>query len=426
MKAKSMWLKLALVLFAAVFVLNAAPLKAETVITLWSHWADHDSKRNFVEGAARAFEGANPGVKVKVTWYEKKALYAALKTALRAGQAPDIFYGETNQIEYLENNMLYDLSKGLNWNNIESWAKEGWTYKGGVYGFPLEAWTVELYYNTKMLAELGFKLPADSQFNQSDFLEVVKKTRAAGITPLALGVGDRPYPGAFLVHEALLKNLDTADYDKLLKGQLDWSDTRVREALEFVKAVIDAKALPSSFSTLKLGESHFYFHTKPGALMFLMGSFYPSRAFNPTDKGGQPPDFNLGIMQYPALDKGACNNCKTITIGGSYVVNAASKHPDTAIKFLNSLATPEMGNKWLETVLVQTGIKADPSKITGPYASYFQDLAAADAPCKFYPNLPLGAMQGKTKETFIQVVNQAFPAGLLSVDQVIDKMNAVR
>ena len=426
MRSKSTWLKLALILFSAVFVFNAAPLKAETVITLWSHWADHDSKRNFVEDAARAFEAANPGVKVKITWYEKQALYAALKTALRAGQAPDIFYAETNQIEYLENNMLYDLSKGLNWNNIESWAKDAWSYKGGVYGFPLEAWTVELYYNKKMLAELGFKLPPDNQFSQSDFLEVVKKTYAAGITPLALGVGDRPYPGAFLTHEALLKNLGTDDYDKLIKGRLDWSDSRVRDALEFVKAVIDAKALPSSFSTLKLGESHFYFHTKPGALMFLMGSFYPSRAFNPTDKGGQPPDFELGIMQYPALDKGVCNNCKTITIGGSYSVNAASKNPAEAIKFLNSLATPEMGNKWLETVLVQTGIKADPSKITGPYASYFQDLAAIDAPCKFYPDLPLGAMQGKAKETFIQVVNQAFPAGLLSVDQVIDKMNAVR
>jgi multiple sugar transport system substrate-binding protein len=421
-----MWLKPALILFMAVFVFNAAPLKAETVITLWSHWADHDSKRNFVESAARAFESADPGMKVKVTWYEKKALYAALKTALRAGQAPDIFYAEPNQIEYLENNMLYDLSKGLNWDNIEGWAKDGWTYKGGVYGFPLEAWTVELYYNKKILAELGLKLPPDNQFNQSEFLDVVKKARAAGITPLALGVGDRPYPGAFLTHEALLKSLGTEDYDKLLKGQLDWGDSRVREALEFVKAVIDAKALPSSFSTLKLGESHFYFHTKPGALMFLMGSFYPSRAFNPTDKGGQPPDFQLGIMQYPALEKGACNNCKTITIGGSYAVNAASKNPDAAVKFLNSLATPEMGNKWLETVLVQTGIKADPSRITGPYASYFQDLAAIDAPCKFYPDLPLGAMHGKAKETFIQVVNQAFPAGLLSVDQVIDKMNAAR
>jgi multiple sugar transport system substrate-binding protein len=426
MRSKRMWLNLALVFLMAVFVFNAAPLKAETVITLWSHWADHESKRNFVEDAARAFENANPGIQVKVTWYEKQALYAALKTALRAGQAPDIFYAETNQVEYLENNMLYDLSKGLNWNNIESWAKDGWSYKGGVYGLPLEAWSVELYYNKKMLADLGFKLPAGKQFSQAKFLELVKNTRAAGITPIALGVGDRPYPGAFLTHEALLKRLGIDDYDKLLKGRLDWGDPRVRAALESVKAIIDAGALPSSFSTLKLGESHFYFHTKPGALMFLMGSFYPSRAFNPTDKGGQPADFQLGIMQYPAVDNGACNNCKTITIGGSYVVNAASKNPDAAINFLNSLATPEMGNKWLETVLVQTGIKADPSKITGPYAAYFQELAAIDAPCKFYPDLPLGAMHGNAKEVFTQVVNQAFPAGLLSVDEVIAKMNAVR
>ena len=248
MNSKRMWLKLALVFLAAVFVLNVAPAKSETVVTLWSHWADHESKRNFVEDAARAFENANSGVQVKVTWYEKKALYAALKTALLAGQAPDIFYAEPNQIEYLENNMLYDLSKGLNWNNIEGWAKAGWTYKGGVYGFPLEAWTVEMYYNKKMLAELDYKLPADKQFGQTEFLDLVKKTRAAGITPIALGVGDRPYPGAFLTHEALLKNLGVDDYDKLLKGQLDWNDPRVRGALDFVKSLIDAKALISTLN----------------------------------------------------------------------------------------------------------------------------------------------------------------------------------
>jgi len=47
-------------------------------------------------------------------------------------------------------------------------------------------------------------------------------------------------------------------WQNLLKGKLDWNDPRVRDALHFVKSLIDAKALPSSFSTLKLGESHFY------------------------------------------------------------------------------------------------------------------------------------------------------------------------
>ena len=396
------------------------------VVTLWSHWADHDSKRAFVEEAARTFEAKNPGVKVNITWYEKAALYASLKTALRAGQAPDIFYAEPEQVEYLENNLLYDLSKGLKWSAIEDWAKEAWTYKGGVYGFPLEAWTVELYYNKKMLADLGARLPANGQFGQAAFLDLVRKAKAKGTTPISLGVADRPYPGAFLTHEAILKKLGLADYDKLFNGKLDWSDSRVVSALTFVKQVVDAGALPPSFSSLKLGESHFYFHTKPGSLMFLMGSFYPSRAFNPPDKGGQPPDFQLGIMQYPGLDNASCNECKSITIGGSYVVNAASKNPNLAIELLNAMATPEMGNKWLETVLVQTGIKADPSKIKGPYAQYFRDLAKASEGKKYYLNLPQGVLRGKAKEVFAQVVNQAFPAGLIGVEEVVKQMNAVR
>lgn len=399
---------------------------AETELTLWSHWADHEGKRNFVEGAARAFESANPGVKVNITWYEKQALYAALKTALRAGQAPDIFYAEPNQVEYFENKLLFDLSKAISWDKVEGWAKDSWTYEGGVYGLPLEAWTVELYYDKKVLADLGVTLPANKQLSQADFLDLVKAAAAKGITPIALGVGDRPYPGAFLTHEALIQTLGLEDYDKLLKGQLDWGDARVRQALEFVKSLVDAQALPSSFSTLKLGESHFYFHTKPGALSFLMGSFYPSRAFNPPDKGGQPEGFELGIMMYPALDGAACPNCKSITIGGSYVVNAASKNSDLAAKFLNSFVTPEMANMWLDTALVQTGIKADPSKIAGPNAVYFSELAEIDGMCEFYDALPMGVMQGEAREVFTQVVNQAFPAGLLSVDEVIEKMNAVR
>lgn len=416
------------VLFVAILCMtisiSSSALAQGKVITLWSHWADHETKRAFVEGAAKTFEAKHPGVKVNITWYEKTALYAALKTALRAGQAPDIFYAEPEQSEYMENNLLYDLSKGLKWAAIEDWAREAWSYKGGVYGFPLEAWTVELYYNKKMLADLGVKLPPSGQLGQAAFLDLIKKTKAKGITPISLGVGDRPYPGAFLTHEAILKKLGLGDYDKLLNGKLSWSDPRVVSALTYVKQMVDAGAMPPNFSSLKLGESHFYFHTKPGSLMFLMGSFYPSRAFNPPDKGGQPPDFPLGIMQYPALDNAACNDCKSITIGGSYVVNASSKEPALAIELLNTMVTPEMGNKWLEEVLVQTGIKADPSKIKGPYAQYFRDLADASKGKKYYLNLPQGVLRGKAKEVFAQVVNQAFPAGLIGVDEVVKQMNA--
>ena len=80
-------------------------------------------------------------------------------------------------------------------------------------------------------------------------------------------------------------------------------------------------------------------------------------------------------MKFPAIPGAACNECRTIAIGGSYVGNAATKQPKLVLAFLNSIATPEMGNRWLENVLVQTGIKADHSKISGPHAGYFKDLA---------------------------------------------------
>jgi multiple sugar transport system substrate-binding protein len=406
--------------------LGAGGAGAETTVTLWSHWADHESKVAFVEEAARAFEAAHPDTRVEITWYQKEPLYAALKTALRAGQGPDIFYSEPDQVEYIDNNLLLDLGNGLAWDSIEGWAEEVWTFGDGVYGFPLEAWTVEMYYDKAKLAELGFELPESRQFSQSEFLEVVKAAREAGLTPIALGVGDRPYPGAFLAHEAVLKKIGKEDYDRLLKGELSWDDERVQEALRYVQELVEAGALPESFSSLKLGESHVYFHTNPGALMFLMGSFYPSRAFNPPDKGGQPEGFELGIMKFPALDDAACNECKTITVGGSYSVNAASPHPELAVALLNTMATPEMGNKWLETVLVQTGIGTDPDKITGPHAAYFQELAALDADADYYIGLPMQVLQGEAREVFAQVVNHAFPAGLIGPEEVAAQMNATQ
>ena len=78
-----------------------------------------------------------------------------------------------------------------------------------------------------------------------------------------------------------------------------------------MRGLTDAGLLPTTFTTLKLGEAHSYFHTNPGALTFLNGSWYTSRAFNPPDKGGQPADFPLGIMQFPAVPGAACNECRS-------------------------------------------------------------------------------------------------------------------
>ena len=147
------------------------------------------------------------------------------------------------------------------------------------------------------------------------------------------------------------------------------------ESLTFVKGLVDAGAYPKSFATLKLGESHYYFHTKPGVADVPDGQpSTPDGRSCPPDKGGQPENFPLGVMAFPAMDGGACNQCKSLTIGASFILNAAPKNVKLAAGMLNEMATPEMGTLWLETILLQTAIKSDPSKVGGKYAEYFREL----------------------------------------------------
>jgi multiple sugar transport system substrate-binding protein len=416
------------ILAVAMLAITATPRKSENAdevtLTVLSHEADEDAKVAFRELAARNLEKAHPGVTVKITWFEKNPLLAALKTALPAGQGPDVLYVEPDWTEYVEAGYLEPLDNLVNWNNIEPWARQVWVHNGKTYGIPQEAYTNEIYYNKDLLKKLGVELPANAQFTQTQFLDLVKKAKAAGITPIAQGVGDRPFPGAYIIGEALLRKLGKDDYRKLWTGQLSFEDPRVVEVFKWVKELVDAGAYPKNFMTLKLGESHYYFYTRPLALMLPMGSWYTGRAFVPEDKGGQPKDFPLGIMQFPAMDGGACNQCKTSAIGASFAINAASRHKELAAQFLDAMSTPEMGNMWIETIYLQTGIKADVKQFSGPHAAYFTELMERQKGTDYFIGGPRDLVQGQCKDSFAQVTNSAFPGGLLPVDQAVKMMNA--
>jgi multiple sugar transport system substrate-binding protein len=403
---------------------SITPAHAEDMtLNVWSHEADEDAKVALREQAARDLEKTHPGLKVKITWYEKNPLLAALKTALPAGQGPDVFYVEPDWTEYVTAGYLAPLDDLVNWKTIQPWARQVWVHDGKTYGLPQEAYTNEIYYNKDLLKKLGVELPANAQFTQAQFLDLVKKAKAAGMTPIAQGVGDRPFPGAYIVGEGLLRKLGKDDYRKLFTGKLSFTDPRVVEVFKWTKELVDAGAYPKNFMTLKLGESHYYFYSKPGALMLPMGSWYTGRAFVPEDKGGQPKDFPLGVMQFPAMDNAACNQCKTSAIGASFAINAASKQKALAAEFLNAMSTPAMGKQWIETVYLQSAVDVDVKNFSGPYAAYFTELMARQKGSDYFIGGPRDMVQGACKDSFAQVMNASFPGGLTGVDETLKLMN---
>lgn len=397
--------------------------RADTTVTMWSHFADHQGVRTVFEEIVRRFEANNPGVKLKVTFYEKNALFAAQSTSLRAGRGPDILYWEPEFPEYVENNLLLPLDGLVDLNRYVPWAREAVTRNGKVVSFPVQAYSNELYYNKGLMRRLGVDFAPGKQLDQEAFLALVKRAAAAGITPIVQGIGDRPYPGAYVAQELLLRRLGKEAYRNLWLGQQSFRDPRVVEVFEYVRQLVDAGAYPKSFSSLKLGESHIYFHTRPGGLMFPVGSWYTSRAFNPPDKGGQPDDFELGIMHYPAMTGGACNRCKTVSVGGSYAINARSPQPELAAKVFKEMATPDIATLWLANTYVHYGMKSDPSRITGKRAAYFRDYAEINEGLDFFLGAPLDLARGKCREAFTQVLNSGLPSGLVGAREAAQMMD---
>lgn len=428
-------MKSALRLFAttvvAVVLQWAAPPAeaADKTLTVWSHFADHQGVRDFFKEFEQVFEKENPDIDLQLTFYEKNALFAAQTTALRAGQGPDIIYLEPDRMQFVEAGLVRPLDGLVDLNRLEDFAKVAWTVNGKVYGLGMQAFTVELYYDKtqmeKVLAKTGAKLEPDYQLTQAEFLAMVKAAKQMGVTPIVQGIGDRPYPGSYLLHELLLRKIGKDDYAKLWEGKLPFTDPRVVQVFDYVKQVVDAGAYPETFNTLKLGESHYYFHTKPGGLTFPLGSWYSSRAFNPPDKGGQPKDFKLGIMQFPAMDNGACNECKTIGVAGTYAINNNSKQPEVAAKFLNLLTREDLARKWILATLVQTGVKVDTSAgFSGDYADYFKEMGERGKGRNYFIGTPIDFVRDQCKETYIQVLNAALPGGIINTKDAVQKMQS--
>ena len=411
------------VALAALVALSAPAAAQSKELTIWTMGGDQPGWIKWLDAITENFKKNNPGATVKITYYDKSALLVSLRTALRAGQGPDIIYTEPDQIEFPDNGYFKALDDIVNWGNMQPWVRGGWTRNGHAWGVPCSAYTNEIYYNKKLMRELGVTIPPNGQLTQAQFIDLIKKAKAAGIEPFSLGTGDRPFTGAYLSFEPMLRKLGLDDYKKLLDGKLSYADPRVVEVLKFTKEIVDLGALPKSVATLSLTDSYAYFFNRR-VLMFPQGTWYTQRAFAPPEKGGQPADFEMGIMTYPAMDGGACNECKTLAIGGGYAINADTKNLSLASGFLKELGTPEMGTLWVVNNFSQSGIKFDTNQVTGPHKAYFQELERMKDNAKFFIGIPLNFLTGACREAFVQVVNVGLPAGLVTVDDAVKRMNA--
>ena len=416
------------------WLMALSPVRAAD-LTWWSHWAVEESKKAVLFEAKKRFEAKHPGNTVTITFYEKKNMWPTLRAAFTAGSGfPDVFYYDNDAPEFIPAGWLADLSNAIRWENIEPYGKAFWTRPGpagrtGTWAIPVEAASDEIYFNKKLFRQLDITVPASYAFTQDEFKEVVNKCAKAGLAAFATGAADRDWAALYIPTALLLSKLGGEDLTKLGHGELSWKDPRVVEVFRYYRELIDLGAYAKTLTSMTLADAHRFFHTEQKACMFPVGSWYTGRAFVPPDKGGQPKDFELGLLNYPLMKDGKGHGQKSLGIAGSLAVAAKSPRLPLALQLANTFADVDVGNLWMAQTGIQTGIKTDPAKIESPIKWYFEEYGRVNRQAKWI-DLTTQTMKVYMKpglwETWVAMVNQGLPNRLVGVDVALAKLEEAR
>ncbi|HNX59435.1 MAG TPA: extracellular solute-binding protein, partial [Spirochaetota bacterium] len=187
-----------LALLIAVLVAGTSFSADKQVTINWWHLDTQDDYKAEWQKMADDFMKTHPNVKIKITVLAVDPFKQKIATVMQSGNPPDLFrsWGGGVMNEYADAGLLKDITKdvvGSDWaKTIGKGSLEVYSYKGKYYGAPYDMGAVGIWYNKAVFKKLGLK-PFKTW---SELLAGVKKIKASGMIPIAVGEGDK-WPGHY-------------------------------------------------------------------------------------------------------------------------------------------------------------------------------------------------------------------------------------
>lgn len=287
----------------------------------------------------------HPNVKIQVEALAEEPFKNKLKTYMASNEPLDIsmvhggaelstlvkakYVKEINLSEY--QNDKYNFLPGV---------FKSFTFDGKLYGLPRNSDYEVIYYNKKLFADNGVKVP--TTFNE--LMDAAKAFRAKGITPMSINGKDLWSFAEMFQNLAQRINgdqnliLDAVDNKISMKNEPSFL-----EAAKLLKQLRDEKMFQDSFMTADYGASQNLF-TQEKAAMWYMGSWESGMATN--DKLSESFRQNLAVTRFPVVDggKGKIGDL-TAWNGGGYVLVSSSKNPDEAKKLFDYMMSADQWAK---------------------------------------------------------------------------------
>jgi raffinose/stachyose/melibiose transport system substrate-binding protein len=344
---------------------SAVAGSGEPVEIEWWHINNNDPGLSLWQDVADEYMAAHPNVKIDITVYENEAFKTAVAPRMQAGDPPDLFqsWGGGGLAEQVDAGLVKDITADVQpWiGDLNEAAVGMYQVDDKQYGIPFDLGMVGFWYNKALFEQAGITAPPATW---EEFLEDVQQLKDAGITPLALGEGDK-WPGMFWWAYLALR-IGGADAMQQAVDAGSWDAEPFVEAGTQLKRLVDMDPFQKGFMAAVWDGAGGQAATiaTEGAAMHLMGQWAPGTQ-NANSPDGEGLGDKLGWFPFPAVEGGAGD--PTDAFGGGNGIAVGKDAPPEAVDFLKYATSLDVANRWGETNsgILPVTIGAD-SSITDP------------------------------------------------------------
>jgi raffinose/stachyose/melibiose transport system substrate-binding protein len=313
-------------------VAGGAAVFAQSKVTLVIESWRNDDMSIWTDQIIPVFEKANPNIHVVFQPTPPADYNGVLDTKLQGGTAGDLISARPfdASLQLYQKGQLADLTSLPGMSNFSSVAKSAWVTDDAkhVFAVPMASVIHGFFYNKDIFAQLKLTPPT----TKAEFMAVLAAIKKDGrYVPIAMGTSDM-WEAATMGFQNIGPNNWKGEEGRmaLIKGTAKFTDAPYVQTWKELASW--APYMPDGFQAVKYPDSQ---------QLFTMGkaAIYPTGSWE-ISQFEKDSTFKLGIFPPPVAKKGDTlyiSDHTDIALG----MNAATKHPAEAKRFLQWMTTAE-------------------------------------------------------------------------------------
>ena len=330
------------------------------------------------------YRKAHPDITLKDEFITHDNYELKLKNMVASSSLPDVYFSKPDLFPVLrDKGLITSISPYLKadpayFSAFKSGAFNDFNQAGAIWGVPFQLQSNHVvFYNRELLKKAGY---SDFPKTMEDFVEMCKKLKSTGVTPIAMGNKGKWLAPSIILNTMVYRYTDGAWFDSLYnKKGAKFTDEPFVSAAKLMKTLVDLGAFNSDMNSLSNDQQRDVYYSGTAA-MFIEGSWAVAQVI-----ANAPADIKAatGLAVLPPV-KGKEKFANIVAGGAGWAVCINGKIPEARKKLAMDFVKEVFGQDYANISASVGGQPAMKPKIDTSKLDPIQ-VAYAQLPLSFAP-----------------------------------------